>query len=258
MTQRRCNTIAFLFFGLLFFAASTSFAQTFAGSNTGVTIETAAEYMKRKSTISADAFIDDNNLADFIDCGTSKCNIKTHVCMTQEDGKVRSTLRSIGNTATHYLTRMATGAAIGSAVGGIGGGTAIGSAAGAIEAASVDGYIKSVATRYKCVPKSQEATEAARGWVKTETGGTRTVTHTNAYGTRNQTTKSKIKDEMCYNAKESSGAVKYYCIKYIGTEVQVISGDEDKQGCEVVPVRWNNNRKCLFCSLTGIIYAAAE
>ena len=267
MIKQTTRYIVYLFAGLLTFAVSSSYAQetklTDSNSQYGVTFESAGSYMKKHANLGGDEFIDDGNLANLIDCGRSKCNTNTHVCLTKEDSATRSLLRSASHTLGYYATMAATGATVGagagSVVGGVGAlpGAGIGAISGIIAGAGSDGYIKAVATRYKCVPIAEQAKQEAKGWKVTTTGGVRTVKLSNAYG-ESSTKKAKIKDKQCYKAKEQKGEVRQYCLKFIGAETRVVAGDKEEDGCEVVPVRWYNNRKCNFCSLTGVLYSVTE
>lgn len=65
--------------------------------------------------------------------------------------------------------------------------------------------------------------------------------------------------EKCYTALQSpSEQVKQYCIRAIGGEVEVKAANSKGNGCEVVPVRWYNNKKCIFCGLLGGAYKVAD
>lgn len=64
------------------------------------------------------------------------------------------------------------------------------------------------------------------------------------------------KTDTCFKAKgEDAGQ---YCVRVIGNTVEVRSVTGRGDGCQVIPVAWYNNRKCVFCSLMGGIFAAAD
>ncbi len=68
--------------------------------------------------------------------------------------------------------------------------------------------------------------------------------------------KKNLKKDTCFSdAKDST--VKY-CVKIIGNEVEVRAAKGNNGGCAVIPVAWYNNRKCVFCSLMGGIFATAD
>ena len=66
-------------------------------------------------------------------------------------------------------------------------------------------------------------------------------------------------DDVCFNAKSATSYATKYCIKAIGGTVAVYSANnKNKAKCEVVPVRWYNNKECAFCPILGVIFAAAD
>lgn len=64
--------------------------------------------------------------------------------------------------------------------------------------------------------------------------------------------------EKCYQATNKTKHITQYCIRAIGGEVEVKAANDEKYGCEVIPVRWYNNSKCTFCSLLGGAYKVAD
>lgn len=53
---------------------------------------------------------------------------------------------------------------------------------------------------------------------------------------------------------------KKYCLKFSGETYDIVYGDANKsmKGCEVLPVKLFNMRKCFFCPLFSVVFSAAE
>lgn len=54
------------------------------------------------------------------------------------------------------------------------------------------------------------------------------------------------------------GNGKQYCISILGDTVSIEYGEASMKGCEVLPVKLYNLRKCFFCPLFSVVFAASE
>lgn len=102
------------------------------------------------------------------------------------------------------------------------------------------------------------------GYVEDTEGGLQSKVKYDKQRNQIQKTKSKdLKDKDCYKAAGSSETeTKKYCVKVIGSEMQVYSVAGNKEGsvwgCDVIPVRYYNNRECRFCQMIGFLYHSVD
>ena len=97
------------------------------------------------------------------------------------------------------------------------------------------------ARQYACVSKLEVSTYQGQGWSVFKS-------------------KNVVGDESrkCYTTSKT-GNVKNYCMEITDGQAVVIAQSlSGKDACEVIPVRWYNNRKCVACSMLSFIYATAD
>ena len=208
-------------------------------STTGVNAVTAQDawkFMKDNSSEFnkfAKVFGEQENklLSNIIECGKELCNLDTSVCLVKEQEGILN----------DYIFR--------------------GLLSFALQEKETTKY------KYTCVDMqdTQRIGELEKkGWAEIDLSthkNLRKKVEKSSRITDNQKIKEKeykIKEKECYAAKNASGNIAKYCVKATGNEVRVIAGDAKGRGCDVIPVMLYNNSKCRFCSLMGVIYAAAD
>ena len=67
-----------------------------------------------------------------------------------------------------------------------------------------------------------------------------------------------VTEKQCYKAAKKEGSVEKYCFEAIDNEVRILNGTSKRSHCEVVPVRWYNNKDCAFCKMLGTVYAVSD
>ncbi len=206
-------------------------------STTGVDAvspENAWDFMKKNSSEFSrfsEIFGESENErpTNIIECGKELCNIETSVCMVKE--------YDIGSTFNGFRILFSNTSK------------------------------NKIVYRYECVSRSDskriKELKELLGWTEvdlsTHKNLSKKIELTNLSTKEVRTTKEKeYKIKECYAAKNASGNISQYCVKAIGNEVRVIAGDAKGRGCDVIPVMLYNNSKCRFCSLMGVIYAAAD
>lgn len=122
-------------------------------------------------------------------------------------------------------------------------------------------------TFYVCVAQNDSTAidiYKKEGYVEDPDGGMQTKVK---YGKQQKYIKKRktksMKDKNCFKAAGSSETeTSKYCIKVIGSEVDVYSVAGKKEssvwGCEVIPIRYYNNRKCRFCGMIGFLYHSVD
>ena len=124
----------------------------------------------------------------------------------------------------------------------------------------VRGDGKVISYDYKCVaPSSKEMTKLTqKGWTVAEEGG---FVQKKKVVSGGKWVKSSVEEESCYKGNDG----KEYCLltKEKGGEMSraTVSYNKDNtafRGCEVIPVKLYDNRKCFFCPLFTVIYAVAN
>ncbi len=271
MRKTKTKLIAYLFLGLLAFAVPFSHA----AADGVVKMQDANEFLKSK-TIGYKLDIDLKNAGQLINCGTSLCNLNGNKCLRKEN-KHRGRWRSVWRNTVATL-EVASGAAAtaGSAIVGgaataasavftggvaaVGTGAATVAAVGASSAVVADGigrYQKTYAFEYICVPDNEVSNYTSDGW---EDAGRNEGNV--EYREERKSGDVNVKEyevTKCFNAKNTSdGQIAQYCYEIIGNEVVVKAATSKRNICEVVPVKWYNNRECRFCSLLGTAFSAGD
>lgn len=78
---------------------------------------------------------------------------------------------------------------------------------------------------------------------------------------RSKNKNTKTEEKNCFTAKTQATGQQTttYCIEQIGTSLTVRAAEKvGGKSCEVVEVSWYESRKCIFCPLIGVLYAASE
>ncbi len=123
------------------------------------------------------------------------------------------------------------------------------------------GKTGSLEVRHYCIPKDQKASQydyTATTFFGLAETQTRTCVDAEGMGGTDKTEyvfKSDKEDGYC---GESEG--KTYCMTIVGDDaiIAYASADTSMKGCEVLPVKLYNMRKCFFCPLFSVIFSAAE
>ncbi len=277
MRRTATKIYKWLFIGLLAFAVPFSHASaqsTKESSSSLPPFEDANKFMSR-TTQGFDLDLNEANLGNLINCGSRRCNIKDNKCLRKENwwkGAGRSTWRNLvalaetaGGVVTTAGSAVVGGAAtVVSAVATAGTatvGAAVATTAGvsggvAMTADGIGRFQTSTVYDYVCIQNDKVSDYTAKGWVDVSKNNDNVSYVENRVSGNNNT---KVKEvEECYSAKSVKGEVTRYCYKIIDGQVEVRSATKNWRICEVVPVKWYNNRQCRFCSLLGIAYAASE
>ena len=99
-----------------------------------------------------------------------------------------------------------------------------------------------IVNEYGCISKLNISTKQREGWV---------IVHAQNVG--------EGIGEKCYEARTAGGGVGKYCMEVTdGTAVVIAKSRGGTKTCQVIPVRWYNNKECPMCGLVGIVYAAAD
>lgn len=174
-----------------------------------------------------DRFGVEQNDLSVIPCGRKTCNLETHICMKLVKAPVLSNLLS-------------------------------------------NGHIEK--TLYVCIDRKDSTTIGIyqkKGYVEDTEGGLQSRIKYNKQKTQILKVKDKeLKDKDCYKAVtettengEKTGT-KNYCIKVIGKEVHVYTATSASGRtffkCDVIPVRYYNNRECKFCQMIGFLYHSVD
>lgn len=174
-----------------------------------------------------DRFGTEQNDLSVIPCGRKTCNLETHICMKLVKAPVLSNLLS-------------------------------------------NGHIEK--TLYVCIDRKDSTTIGIyqkKGYVEDTEGGLQSRIKYNKQKTQILKVKDKeLKDKDCYKAVtettengEKTGT-KNYCIKVIGKEVHVYTATSASGRtffkCDVIPVRYYNNRECKFCQMIGFLYHSVD
>ena len=119
-------------------------------------------------------------------------------------------------------------------------------------------YTKSSSTHYSCIGKNEKASSKNKG--NQFTDSSYTVCEDTDFGIGSYTTVNGIqttKEQKC-NLQDDSG--NKYCLLMKDNEIVLEYADANKsmKGCEVLPVKLYNMRKCFFCPLFSVIFAASE
>lgn len=270
-----------VFAGLLSLAAPFSVACAEEASNEtksengafGIKFQNAWDFMADKVVKDGDEGLTGfqaafgENAKDFTDttqrvpCGERMCNLKTHTCLRKQ---TRGTWSAIWRNALYNLGAAAeTAAGVGVAVVGTAGsatGVGVGAAVGGavVAADGIQNFSDTVSYKYACVKNEDVSKNEYKDW-ENAAGKGNVNTETRTVGGSSSSTTNELEEE-CYKAKEAKGEVKKYCVQVIAetNEVRVYNADDDGHGCEVIPVRWFNNKHCSFCALLGGAYKAAD
>ena len=174
-----------------------------------------------------DRFGAEQNDLSVIPCGRKTCNLKTHICMKLVKAPVLSNLLS-------------------------------------------NGHIEK--TLYVCIDRKDSTTIGIyqkKGYVEDTEGGLQSRIKYNKQKTQILKVKDKeLKDKDCYKAVTETTengektVTKNYCIKVIGKEVHVYTATSASGRtffkCDVIPVRYYNNRECKFCQMIGFLYHSVD
>ena len=230
----------FILSGLFWLAVSPSFAADDQSNDdtktaiAAVKMQSAHEFMKENLTASAGRQFQKDFGSSEKDvkigntmCGTEPCNLNTSQCLYKEK-------KNVGTFFRDYYTTLARISSFGILD---------------IDLSSYD---------YRCV-NNQNTEELASlrndGWDTTPLakGNTKVKGSISVWGWD-----IWENDKNCYEGTTSNGQVTQYCAKIINDKVAIYSAQKKQNKCEVVPVRWYNNKQCAFCPMLGVIFAAAD
>ena len=233
MTRTANKLLFFILSGLFWLAVSPSFAADAQTSNTEtanavIKMQSAHEFMKENLTGSAyqefKKFAGESSQdVNIIPCGETLCNLTYSTCLYKE---------------RHREFREYINALFGR-------------------------DNETIVYDYVCVSQNEASSYTDAGWktVSEDHNNVRKTVKTTKNGEvkRDTSKQFEIDDKACFNAKSATSYATKYCIKAIGNKLEVHSANnKNKAKCEVVPVRWYNNKKCAFCPMLGVIFAAAD
>ena len=114
---------------------------------------------------------------------------------------------------------------------------------------------------YKCIGKNEKASDyntEYSNWFSPYSSSTTCTEVDFGIGDSSYVGFVTIKDGSNCNLQDSSG--NKYCLLMKDDEIVVEYADANKsmKGCEVLPVKLYNMRKCFFCPLFSVVFAAAE
>ena len=270
MKRATSKILNFVFLGLLTFAAtlfyssnvfadaSSKFGDDDANRVGGVAYDNAWEFMYKWLTSGNDGgyrtferdFGSEETDKFKVECGSAICNLRSQVCMrkakTISSAEIQTQLQEKKNAEFNrqmFICRdedpkypeMAMNKGVSAA----------------------DAYCRNIinninyfdenkardliVNEYDCISKLNVSTKQRGGW---------TIVHAQNVG-------EGIKG--CYKARTAGGGVNKYCMEVTdGTAVVIALARGDTRTCQVIPVRWYNNKECPMCGLVGIIYAAAD
>lgn len=271
MKRATSKILNFVFLGLLTFAAtlfyssnvfadaSSKFGDDDANRVGGVAYDNAWEFMYKWLTSGNDGgyrqferdFGSEETDKFKVECGSAICNLRSQVCMrkakTISSAEIQTQLQEKKNAEFNrqmFICRdedpkypeMAMNKGVSAA----------------------DAYCRNIinninyfdenkardliVNEYDCISKLNVSTKQRGGW---------TIVHAQNVG-------EGIR-ERCYKARTAGGGVNKYCMEVTdGTAVVIALARGDTRTCQVIPVRWYNNKECPMCGLVGIIYAAAD
>lgn len=238
MMKATNKIFTFVLLGLLTLAAPLSYAAD-TGKNASKEVENKSEELMpfqdawqflKENTNEYSKFTNafGQNAADIvsnvIDCGERRCNLDTSSCLVKEsEGWFRDYVNAVTTTMTLGLG---------------------------------NDFTWTTNYEYICVPKDKVADKIKDGWEEVEKGHANLKSSSSKLFENAKERKNKV--EECYSAKRAKGEFKKYCVQVIDKKIEVHAANEKNHGCEVVPVRWYNNRKCTFCSLLGVVYKAGD
>ena len=229
MTKTANKLLFFILSGLFWLAVPPSFAADDQGDDgteavaAVVKMQSAYEFLEEETTGVASEIKDflKNPDSYIIQCGASLCNLNTSVCMRKQ--------------------RLALGRTIGRMI---------------FAPTTIKG--RSYNYDYICVAQDEQKEYEKNEWqIVSEEDGNTKGKDLALFGAVTRE-RGEI-DDVCFNAKSATSYATKYCIKAIGGTVAVYSANnKNKAKCEVVPVRWYNNKECAFCPMLGVIFAAAD
>lgn len=239
MTKATTKFLTYVLLGLLVFAAPLSYAFAADAKDTVpenlseklIKFQNTWEFLGEKSSEYSDftkvfGKTAKDKLANVIDCGERRCNLNNSACMMKEVVRAKNVFRDYFNYVSTVVT------------------FGLGNDLTATQSYS-----------YICVPVNEVNDRIKEGWRAVEKD------HKNLESTSYKldgTKERKNEVKECYSALNPKGELQQYCIQIIEDTIEVRAANANKKGCEVIPVRWYNNRKCTFCSLIGVVYAVSE
>ena len=236
MRKTTSKKFIFALLGLLILSVPFSHAlsaETKESGAYGIKFQNSWEFMSEKSD-EYSRFTEDfgksskQRKKNVVACGSVMCHLEEKVCMRKEGISVGSVLRDYFSAGFASVTN-----------------------------GWIGDWQYTVVYDYACVNKNKVSEYQTKGWVDVgkneENLSSKT---TDIFG--GDVTKRKEEERGCYTANNTKGELQKYCIREIGDKIEVIAADSDGDGCEVVPVRWYNNRKCNFCFMLGGVYKAAD
>lgn len=234
MTRTANKLLIFILSGLFWLAVPPSFAADAQTSNTEtanavIKMQSAHEFMKENLTGSAyqefKKFAGESSQdVNIIPCGETLCNLTYSTCLYKERHReFREDINALFGRDN-----------------------------------------ETIVYDYVCVSQNEASSYTDAGWktVSEDHDNVRKTVKTTKNGEvkRDTSKQFEIDDKACFTAMKTAdqGATKY-CVKAIGNKLEVHSANNDnKSRCEVVPVRWYNNKKCAFCPMFGVVFAAAD
>lgn len=226
--------VFFVFLGLILFVPKVSYAQKAFSSTSNNTSSDAVmmdawSFMKENSSeysrFQKEFGEGYSERSMRMQCGPATCNIDTQICMVKSERLSRKERRKAKDRTD-----------LGTDLGGTG------------QALSRQGRLFGEGRHlltYACVLNKDVSSYQKSGYDIYDTDS-------NVEDKR----KRDRKTDTCFTAKgENAGK---YCVRIIGNTVEVRSVTGRGDGCQVIPVAWYNNRKCVFCSLMGGVFAAAD
>ena len=239
MIKVKNKILLFILLGLFLSISSSLFAAD--DKSTVVTPQNAWEFLKKNiSTDEYNRFLKEFGTGEkavinqnIVLCGFASCNTQGSKCMARKREKF---MPEIGSSSLSDKDKPAEDESI------------------EISAYTLFGNPD---YEYACVPFFDSSKKDSDGW-QDVTEQLKEYTKKMAEEAQKAKEERLKNFEGCYNATASTGNVKQYCVKVIGDRIEVTSANSSGNGCEVIPVNLYNNSKCRFCSLLGIVVAAAE